>query len=76
MVQIFKQQTNYKRQIDKEIDAGEITKLLKSKIESIIVRVKEKLFEDAKKDKKELLAIIYENPLIERSGAFCLGAKT
>ena len=58
------------------MDLREITKLFKSKTEIINVRVIEKLFEDAKNDKKELLAMNYENSLIVRSSASCLAADT
>ena len=50
VVQILEQQKNSKRQNDKELDAEELAKLFQSKIESIVGTVKEKLYEDAKKD--------------------------
>ena len=49
-MQILEQQKNSKRQNDKELDAEELAKLFQSKIESIVGTVKEKLYEDAKKD--------------------------
>ena len=44
-----------RKQSDKEMDADELAKLFQSKIESIVGTVKDKLYEDAKKD-----SLVYE----------------
>ena len=55
VVQILDQQKMTKKQNDKEMDADELAKLFQSKIESIVGTVKDKLYEDAKKD-----SLVYE----------------
>lgn len=55
VVQILEQQKMTKKQNDKEMDADELAKLFQSKIESIVGTVKDKLYEDAKKD-----SLVYE----------------
>ena len=55
VVQILDQQKMTRKQSDKEMDAEELAKLFQSKIESIVGTVKDKLYEDAKKD-----SLVYE----------------